>query len=519
MKQGRLWLAILVMIACQCFHFWALGRVPAIPTDDDGAYAAAGYQIWQTGRPGVAGYREVVGMGRDIYLLGHIGAAVQGIGMALFGVSVRQALLPSAVVGIGLLGMVFLLGRRLWGVRTGLTAALLLGFSGIYFSCVHGARPDMLVTLFLVCALWLVAGDDDRPGVRMVTAGLVMGLSGDVHPNGFLLAPVPLLFWLVWHRPGWRLATRAVLLYGAGGAIGIIWWLVRHYLPDPVGFQRQNRLHGLQTHGVRLLDYGAGGAVMAELQRYLDWFWAARGHRHLYEGICVVVAGVVLLWRGEWRDRALVVGWCGLFLIGAALMSNRFGYYLIFAWPFFALWLARAIGLAAERWGSTGQRVALAMAGLLLVAYAVNLGLWFWKAHREPSLTASIAKIRELVPEGASVFASAGLWFALWDRDFTHEPYIPFRRLEVQFYPETGPTGWEIEQQRVGWRYVVAYGNLRRFLDPDFPLEEILTIEPWSSRQGEVREARRYSLENLKVIGRIDSPGEPIVILERRVNR
>jgi hypothetical protein len=108
--------------------------------------------------------------------------------------------------------------------------------------------------------------------------------------------------------------------------------------------------------------------------------------------------------------------------------------------------------------------------------------------------------------------ASAGLWFALWDRDFTHEPYLPFRVLESRLYPETGPTGWEIEQRRCGWQYVVAYGNLRRFLDSRVPIEEILAVEPWRSRQAEVREARDYARRYLTVVRQLESPDDPITI-------
>src|SRR5215470_20318070 len=104
---GRDKLVVRILIAClsglALYHAVTLGRTPAFPSDDDGAYAAAAYQIWQTGRPGVPGYKDVIGMGRDIYVLGHIGAAAQGVCMRLFGVSVVTALLPSFLIGQGTL--------------------------------------------------------------------------------------------------------------------------------------------------------------------------------------------------------------------------------------------------------------------------------------------------------------------------------------------------------------------------------------------------------------------------------
>lgn len=509
-------LLLLAIILVVTYQFFSIGRIPAFPTDDDGAYAAAGYQIWQTGKPGVSGYKDVAGMGRDIYVLGHIGAAAQGVIMRFFGVSVVTALLPSVLVGLVVLAMVFLLGRKLWSARTGLIAALLLALSGVFFSATHSARPDLLVTLFLLVALWLTASAGERPNLKLALAGLVMGMSGDVHPNGFLLAPLPLAFWILLQRPGWALLWRGVLFYGIGGVAGIIYWLATHYWPQPAEFRRQSSLHGLATHGVKILDHGLFGAIGLELQRYLNWFWNARGHRHLLEGLFVLAAGVLLAWRGGRIGRAIVGVWVLLFLIAAALMSNSFGWYLIFAWPLFALWLARAmelIELRAPRWSPFIARAALA---LLIVAYLGNMGLWYWKARQDVPMQDRLTELRNAVPAGAPVFASAGLWFAYWDRDFTHEPYLPFRVLESKLYPETGATGWEAEQRKFGWRYIVAYGNLQRELDPEFPIEQMLAVEPWRGRADEVREARAFSLKRCSVVTRLASPEDTITIF--RVN-
>lgn len=508
-RTNFLLLAMILLVVL--YQLYAIGRIPAFPTDDDGAYAAAGYQIWQTGRPGVSGYKDVAGMGHDIYVLGHIGSAAQGVAMKLFGVSVVTALLPSVLTGLGVLWMTFLLGRKFWDTRTGLLAALLLSLSGVFFSAAHSARPDLLVTLFLLVAFWLVASaSTERPYFRLMLAGLVMGLSGDVHPNGFLLAPLPLVLWALLKRPGWGDLVRATLYYGIGGVAGILYWLARHYFPQPEAFRRQVSVHGLATHGVKILDHGVFGAIGVEAERYLNWFWNARGHRHLLEGLCVLAAGALLIWRGGRIGRAMVAVWLLLFLISAALMSNSFGWYLIFAWPLFALWVARAAELITPRW------LARSAVATLIAAYLFNLGLWYWKARQDIPVQARISELRMIVPAQAPVFASAGLWFAFWDRDFTHEPYLPFRVLESKLYPATGATGWDVEQRKLGWRYIVAYGNLRRMLDPEFPIEEMLAVEPWRNRAEEVREARAFSLRRCSVVTRLKSPEDTITVL--RIN-
>ena len=493
------------------YHAYAIGRIPAFPTDDDGAYAAAGYQIWQTGKPGVPGYKTVAGMGENIYVLGHIGAMVQGVFTSLIGVDVANALWPSFLVGVASLAALFLLGKELWGVKTGLLAALLFSLSGIFFSASHSARPDLLVTLFLLAAFWLVASSPtEAPFFRLFLAGMVMGFSGDVHPNGFLLAPLPLVFWVLAKKPTWNQLWRGILLYALGGLIGIIYWLARHYWPQTSDFQRQSSVHGLATHGVKILDRGLIGSLEAELQRYLNWFWNARGHRHLLEGICVFASGAYLIWRGNRTDRAIVVTWGVFFLIAASLMSNSFGWYLIFAWPMFMLWMARAFELV--QW----QLVKRGVLAMVVAAYLFNLGVWHWKARQEAPLQSRLSELRSAVPANEPIFASAGLWFAFWDRDFTHEPYLPFREIEAKLYPETGPADWETEQCKLGWRYIVAYGNLRRMLDPKFPVEQMLAVDPWRNRTDEVMAARNFSLKRCSVVTRFRSQDEIITVF--RIN-
>src|SRR5215831_11495954 len=88
-SQSRYRLLMLGLIAAfSIFNFATLGRVPAFPHRDDGFYAAAAYQFWQTGRPGCPQCKDAVGMDRDNWAAGRIAAAVQGVFLHFAGVSV-----------------------------------------------------------------------------------------------------------------------------------------------------------------------------------------------------------------------------------------------------------------------------------------------------------------------------------------------------------------------------------------------------------------------------------------------
>jgi hypothetical protein len=123
-------------------------------------------------------------------------------------------------------------------------------------------------------------------------------------------------------------------------------------------------------------------------------------------------------------------------------MTDPYGWYLIFVWPLFALWLARGFLLAYETTGRGWVVVALL---LLFAGYLGNLVLWTRKAFRGPSYTVIFRELRSIIPKEASVIAGTEWWFALWYRDFTDALHLYLRRLEAETNPETGPVGWEYE--------------------------------------------------------------------------
>ena len=70
--------------------------------------------------------------------------------------------------------------------------------------------------------------------------------------------------------------------------------LLVHYWPHPYEFHLQAEI---DVEGLRVTQLGLPGALKAEWKRYMDWFWAARAHRHLLEGLSVLAGFVWMLWR------------------------------------------------------------------------------------------------------------------------------------------------------------------------------------------------------------------------------
>lgn len=496
------------------FSLLTLGRVPEIPHGDDGGYAAAAYHFWQTGRPGVSGWRSVVGLDADVFVLGRSAAAFQGIIMWFFGVSLFNGLLPSFLAGIGLLVVTYSLGKSLLGRNVAMLAVIILAASGIFFSASRWARPDILLTLYFVTALYLFASAS--PGKwswRYLIAGLIMGLSGDVHLNGFLLAPIPLFFWIVLRPETTRVRMVSCITYIGTVLVGVILWLILHYWPDTDTFYSQITIHGIKTHGIRISNLGLVNATWREIQRYLSWFWDARLHRNLFEGLAILTCGIWMTAFGDRKDRALIVAWFLVFVMGICFMANPYGWYLIFVWPLFALWLARGFIKVYETAKNRPrhQRWALIGLTLLFVGYLSNLALWTGKAFVGPSYSTIAQELRSVIPPKASVIAGGEWWFALWDRDFTDALHLYLRRLEAETYPETGPAGWEHEWRRQHWQFVVAYGDLQAMLDSDIPISEAVKLVGLA-REKEIHEARTFSARHCSVLRRIQTADSPVLV-------
>ena len=492
------------------FNLMMLGRVPEIPHADDGAYAAPAYQFWHTGHPGASGFRSVVGLNTDVFAYGRSAAALQGIIMRLFGVSLFAGLLPSFLAGVGLLVATYSLGRSLWGRGMAMLAVTILAASGIFFSASRWARPDILLTLYFVCALYLFASAS--PGKwswRYLIAGLIMGFSGDVHLNGFLLAPIPLIFWIALRQEITRVRMVSVITYLGAVLVGVMLWFMLHYWPDPDAFHRQIAIHGIKTHGIRILNLGLVGATWSEIQRYLSWFWEARFHRNLFEGLAILTCGIWITGFGGRKGRALIVVWLLVFVVAVCFMSNPYGWYLIYVWPLFTLCLARGFLLAYE---TTKRGWAVVALLLLFAGYLGDLALWTGKAFLGPSYPVISQELRSIIPKGSSVIAGGEWWFALWDRDYTDAVHLYLRRLEAETNPETGPAGWEYEWRRLRWQFVVAYGDLQAMLDSEVPINEAVRFIG-ASREKEILEARSFAAKHCSVLRRIQTAASPVLVL------
>ncbi|UCH85709.1 MAG: tetratricopeptide repeat protein [Candidatus Latescibacterota bacterium] len=148
------------------------------------------------------------------------------------GKSYVAARIIQMLIGLAGCALVYLLGRSLFGSRTGLIAAALMSVYWIFIYFEGELLAPVLLVLFapavmLVLARWL----DGVTHVNAITAGLMVGLFALVRPNALVLAPIALVWvWWVARRRGeskrWRIA---LIGFPLGVLIAIAPATIRNY--------------------------------------------------------------------------------------------------------------------------------------------------------------------------------------------------------------------------------------------------------------------------------------------------
>ena len=183
---------------------------PSLWDIDEGNNATCGYEMLTSGNWIVPTFNYCLREDKPalIYWL-QIGC------FSLLGVNETAARLPSALAALFTIVVVYELGRRMFGVGTGLLAGLILGGSVGLLGAAHFANPDALLVAFCTLTLALVWTDQQGErksslawiGVACGLAVLAKGPIGALAPAGICVV------YFAWQRQlsrllDWRLGER-----------------------------------------------------------------------------------------------------------------------------------------------------------------------------------------------------------------------------------------------------------------------------------------------------------------------
>jgi 4-amino-4-deoxy-L-arabinose transferase-like glycosyltransferase len=411
----RFWLLLGLVLAYLVLNLLTLDRVPLIDVDE-AVEADAAWVLWREG------HSTPTMMGGHAHL-GRLHLWPRGFLFALSGVGPYQDRLPSLVFGVVGLWFTYLLGKELYNRTKGLMAASLLAISTLYFNFSHYGRGDMLLTLFYVTSaycLWRAT----HGGARWLylLCGLLSALSIDAHLNGVAL-PAVMGILLIAHFRRHTLHERGVWVWGAGVAVGLLYYLFVHVILDGANFLGQREFLHSRRPPLLAMDWYA--ILTSWLDRYVWYYW--KSHRVRIFELSVLLGGLIgpVINRKE-SDRFLLLILGTQFVLSTMLYTGQAEQYLVYCYPFLmlavartGLWLWHHGDLRLKRWT---LRLCTIMSALVLIGglFAFYTGALFVKFRRElgSDYDAYQRKLRAVIPDGALTFGNHNNWFGFHDQPY-----------------------------------------------------------------------------------------------------
>lgn len=179
--------------------FFALGLYAAVsfffldkwPTvyGDEALFVEPSIHLNQKGNFGTEMYAPIGGAEVSHPFQGRLYTLIQAGALKITGTSVRGMRTLPFLCGLLTLILTYLIALHLFQSEpVALGSALVLALSHVFIFASHFARPDMMVSTFVMLALWLAIKK------YPVLAGIVAALAVDVHPPGTIAAVVVLAY-------------------------------------------------------------------------------------------------------------------------------------------------------------------------------------------------------------------------------------------------------------------------------------------------------------------------------------
>jgi 4-amino-4-deoxy-L-arabinose transferase-like glycosyltransferase len=204
----------------------ALGRIPLPAHQDEVSEIYDSYSILTTGadRSGVRHPIVLRALG-DVDYRPAMYAWLATVPMSVSGFSVAAGRLPSAILGVVSLVLIFLVARRLSGEKFALLALLLAALSPWHIAFSRLAHEGSMLPPFFVILcfwLWMRAADNEYRAMRTISLGFAIGLSTSSYQTLRLIAPVwsLIIMWDIWKNATQR--TRSAMTFAAAAFVGAL---------------------------------------------------------------------------------------------------------------------------------------------------------------------------------------------------------------------------------------------------------------------------------------------------------
>jgi hypothetical protein len=178
-----------------------------------------------------------------------------------------------ALLGTACVPAVFVLGRRLFDLNTGLAAAAFVAAAPLAVRDSHYVKHDIPATLAVILAYIAITRvwpqTPGRSGNDVLVAGAACGVAFSTHYYAIFLA-LPLAWAIVlrWRDSGWRVVLRHIFTAGVASAV-LFFALSPFLLVEPI-----DALRDITANRQIVIDRAVQTSAFAPVQRYLEILWS-----------------------------------------------------------------------------------------------------------------------------------------------------------------------------------------------------------------------------------------------------
>jgi 4-amino-4-deoxy-L-arabinose transferase-like glycosyltransferase len=403
----------------------SLAQYP-MPHCDEASHSNISTNFFKEGRFSRDFLGPLKAFGQNVAVQGRLYHIGKGALLAVLGTTNAAARLFSTLGWVAATGLIYLVGRRLFGEAAGRLSAVVFAASLNVFFASHIAREEIWVAAAVAGMLYTYLVVRERPTrLRYALLGLLMAYALDIHPNSVWFS-LPLALLVLIENARSAEGRVRVAWFGLAGVLGIATLVPAHLLPDPAA-ALENVVGTVNKH--RLLDGGPAARLVGQINLMTGTY--VRGlSRGVLPFTIYALTGIACALAYRERGDRLLLG-----LLGGSLVLFTFGmghknpYYGVLWDPFGAL----LIGAAAARLGRVvGERVSvlpekIAPALLIVPLVGFNLAAQAWLAYKfhPRDFEAYQAAVAAHVPPGEHVMGDTTLWYVFRDRNrFTSDWYL-----------------------------------------------------------------------------------------------
>lgn len=339
----------------------------------------------------------------------------------LFGLGIPQARLVSALSGVGLVIIVFLLASDIGGPSCGVLAALIAATDTFIVVASRTTRAEAENALLCWLATLLCFRAIQRRSLRLTClSGVTCGLAMLCHPLSLAVFASLLLFFLMEY--GWNIWKRPFALVFALSAVSLLvpylFWC----------FSDAAHVAGFQDMYISKMREPFAERILGEADRWSDYvgFTSQRVPLPVHIPMRIhlpIILGAAFLFLFR-HNRKLALAALTFLAVTVAwffYMVNKGPRYLILPAPLFAIVLA----YFAVHYRPQGRRIAVAALVLVLLTQVAGNVYWLYE-FRTASYPDVARQLRQIVPLEASVYGAGTFWLALHDRTYFSFDRTPF---------------------------------------------------------------------------------------------